>query len=50
VNRAQNIPNVADASPVDSCRFMVLEMSEASARPEAQEAWRARREPGFRGR
>jgi enoyl-CoA hydratase/carnithine racemase len=48
MNRGQDIPNIADASLVDSYRFMVLEMSEDKA--EAHEAWRARRKPSFRGR
>ncbi len=48
MNRGQDIPNIADASLVDSYRFMVLEMSEDKA--EAHEAWRAHRKPSFRGR
>jgi enoyl-CoA hydratase/carnithine racemase len=48
LNRGQDIPNIADASLVDSYRFMVLEMSEDKA--EAHEAWRERRKPRFRGR
>src|SRR5438270_9397217 len=48
MNRGQDIPNIADASLVDSYRFMVLEMSEDKA--EAHEAWRERRKPSFRGR
>jgi enoyl-CoA hydratase/carnithine racemase len=48
MNRGQDIPNIADASLVDSYRFMVLEMSEDKA--EAHEAWRAKRKPSFRGR
>ena len=48
MNRGQDIPNIADASLVDSYRFMVLEMSEDKA--EAHEAWRGRRKPSFRGR
>jgi enoyl-CoA hydratase/carnithine racemase len=48
INRGQDIPSIADASLVDSYRFMVLEMSEDKA--EAHEAWRERRKPRFRGR
>src|SRR5215831_526363 len=48
MNRGQDIPNIADASLVDSYRFMVLEMSEDKA--EAHQAWRERRKPSFRGR
>src|SRR5829696_1922593 len=48
MNRGQDIPNIADASLVDSYRFMVLEMSEDKT--EAHEAWRDRRKPKFRGR
>ncbi|HEX9557405.1 MAG TPA: enoyl-CoA hydratase-related protein, partial [Reyranella sp.] len=48
LNRGLDIPNIADASLVDSYRFMVLEMSEDKA--EAHEAWRERRKPRFRGR
>jgi enoyl-CoA hydratase/carnithine racemase len=48
MNRGQDIANIADASLVDSYRFMVLEMSEDKA--EAHEAWRERRKPRFRGR
>jgi enoyl-CoA hydratase/carnithine racemase len=48
MNRGLDIPNIADASLVDSYRFMVLEMSEDKA--EAHEAWRAKRKPSFRGR
>ena len=48
MNRGQDIPNIADASLVDSYRFMVLEMSEDKA--EAHQAWRDRRKPSFRGR
>ena len=48
MNRGQDIPNIADASLVDSYRFMVLEMSEDKA--EAHEAWREHRKPRFRGR
>jgi enoyl-CoA hydratase/carnithine racemase len=47
MNRGQDIPSIADASLVDSYRFMVLEMSEDKA--EAHEAWRERRKPRFRG-
>ena len=48
MNRGQDIANIADASLVDSYRFMVLEMSEDKT--EAHEAWRKRRKPSFRGR
>ena len=48
MNRGQDIPNIADASLVDSYRFMMLEMTEDKA--EAHEAWRVRRKPRFRGR
>ncbi len=48
MNKGLDIPNIADASLVDSYRFMVLEMSEDKA--EAHQAWRERRKPSFRGR
>ena len=48
MNRGLDIPNIADASLVDSYRFMVLEQSEDKA--EAHGAWRERRKPRFRGR
>ena len=48
MNRGQDIPNIADASLVDSYRFMMLEMTEDKT--EAHEAWRERRKPSFRGR
>jgi enoyl-CoA hydratase/carnithine racemase len=47
MNRGQDIPNIADASLVDSYRFMVLEMSEDKA--EAHDAWRERRKPASAG-
>ena len=48
MNRGLDIPNIADASLVDSYRFMVLEMTEDKA--EAHEAWRERRNAAFKGR
>ena len=46
--RGMDIPNLADASLVDSYRFMLLEMTEDKT--EAHEAWRERRKPRFAGR
>jgi enoyl-CoA hydratase/carnithine racemase len=48
LNRGLDIPNIADASLVDSYRFMVLEMTEDKT--EAHDAWRERRKPKFKGR
>jgi enoyl-CoA hydratase/carnithine racemase len=47
MNRGLDIPNIADASLVDSYRFMVLEMTEDKA--EAHEAWKDRRKGLFHG-
>ena len=48
MNRGLDIPNLADASLVDSYRFMVLEMTED--KNEAHAAWRERRKPKFKGK
>lgn len=47
MNRGLDIPNLADASLVDSYRFMVLEMT--ADKDEAHNAWRERRKPKFTG-
>ncbi len=47
MNRGLDIPNIADASLVDSYRFMILEMTEDKT--EAHDAWRERRAPTFKG-
>ena len=46
--RGMDIPNLADASLVDTYRFMVLEMTEDKT--EAHQAWRERRKPKFKGK
>ncbi len=48
MNRGLDIPNIADASLVDSYRFMILEMTEDKT--EAHDAWIERREPNFKGK
>jgi len=48
MNRGLDIPNMADASLVDSYRFMVLEMTED--KDEAHVAWREKRKPKFKGK
>jgi enoyl-CoA hydratase/carnithine racemase len=48
MNRGSDIPHIADASLVDSYRFMALEMTEDKTK--AHMAWKERRPGVFRAR
>jgi hypothetical protein len=48
MNRGSDIPHIADASLVDSYRFMALEMTEEKTK--AHMAWKERRPGVFRAR